>query len=288
VLGQEKRGNGPVSQALLRATACAAWAVLGLALTSCATQEPAVWSGPALPGVSGALPETLPDGVDRRVVNGIAWVSSDSAGDSSWLRHRIDVLEAVDLRPCLEGEGVSADLLVTAADSRERSSARTISPQFPDVLRVESQGLWPARVTDPETRWSPIERGAVAQCRQRNRSRPSARAREADDTLRRAFEDLVAGRPDPVLAKANAGFAVCMGARGYPRVALGDPRSFLAWASRNRADDDPAGKRVGADYVVCGTPVWRSMERARAAVRLAFIDARASDLRLLSSLVQDA
>lgn len=255
------------------------------ASAACSSPEQQVWSGPLLPGVSGSLSEALPSGVDRRVVNGIAWVSSQSAADSSWLRNRIDVMEAFELRGCLTGSGVPSTLLTAAAQARAQVASQTVSPRFPDPVAVESNGLWPRVDGDPEGAWTADEREAVATCRQRNVSRPSAQAHAVDAALRAAFEQLAQARPDPVLTEAYGRFATCMSRRGYPAAFVASPDVFVAWAIRHRANDDPTGRRVGADYVTCGAPVWQSLERARAAIRLAFVSTHESELRLLSSLV---
>lgn len=274
-------------RALRRGSACTAAAALAAALTACATAEPQIWSGPELPGVSGALPEALPRGVDARVVNGVAWVPSVTPSDSSWLWHRIDVLEVKDLSACLERYGVSPQRLASAARSRERATRQTVA-SLPDAAQVAAPGLSPHTADTAETRWTASERPAIERCRELNPTAPSVRARAAGISLRQAFEALVSGRPDPVLAEAQDQFARCMVRLGYPAEPSESPEEFLAWAARHRSDEDHRSRQVGADYVDCSQPVRRSTERARAAVRLAFVSERQAELRALTSLVLDA
>jgi hypothetical protein len=285
VLGRLRRGSvGESSRAAAVRRLALIWTVLGLC-AACSSPQQQVWSGPLLPGVSGSLSEALPDGVDHRVVNGIAWVSSESATDGSWLRQQIDLMEADELRSCLTGSGQSSKLLLAAAQARAEVASRTVSPLFPDPAVVESKGLWPEVGGDPERRWTTDERGAVERCRERNRALPSAQARAVDSSLRTSFEQLAKGRPDPVLSDAYQEFADCMSMRGYPDAEVRSPEAFVTWAVHHRSSADPTGRRVGADYVTCGAPVWHSIEQARAAIRLAFVSSHVDELRMLSSLV---
>lgn len=244
-----------------------------------------MWSGPQLPGASGSLSGALPSGVDQRVVNAVAWVSSESAEDGAWLRQRIDTLEAAELAACLRDGGISTRLLTSAARERAAAAVRKVSVRFPNAQQVEDEGLWPEAAPDPESAWSTDEREAVVTCRRTNPGLPSAQARAADSSLRTAFDRLADSRPDPELSHAVEQFTACLVDRGYDEDVAGSPEAFVAWARTNRATDDPTGLELGVDYVTCGDPVWRARARARAAVRLAFVDAHESELRMLSEIV---